>query len=173
VNHLRQPGFSPLRSALLSSQNPASATPLFSAPSALFSRVRIHLIPLNLRFLCFHTLTHSFASSNVTTSFFSIAFALFSQKHPGGVLVPSNKGSRPRNVATFEPSNDSGVLPLEHLQLQSLQLLPHSFPSQRGRCASFKRRARSSALPFPGTRHSSLAALCIIPRLTFQSGDAR
>lgn len=169
----RQPGSSSLRSASLLPRDPASATPLFSAPSTLFSRVRIHLIPLNLRFLCFHTLTHSFASSNITTSFFSIAFALFSQKHPGGGLVPSNKGSRPRTFATFEPSNVSGVLPLEHLQLQSLQLLPHSFPSQRGRWASFKQEALGSALPCPGTHHASLATLCIIPRLIFQTGDAR
>lgn len=121
MNRHRQPGSSSLRSASLLPRDPASATPLFSAPSTLFSRVRIHLIPLNLRFLCFHTLTHSFASSNITTSFFSIAFALFSQKHPGGgsslptrvlaraPLQPSSLPTAPgysrRSTCNFNPFN--------------------------------------------------------------------
>jgi hypothetical protein len=54
-----------------------------SAPSS--PGVPINLIPLHLRPLCFHTLTHSFASPKLLPLVFSIASALFPQNTGGGV----------------------------------------------------------------------------------------
>lgn len=51
---------------------------------ALSRRVRINIIPFDLRFLCFHTVTHSFASSKVVSLVFSISCALFQQNTRGG-----------------------------------------------------------------------------------------
>jgi len=96
VHRPRQPDRSLLPSDSIPPQNPPLVTALLSSPSALFSRVRIHLIPLNLRFLCFHTFTHSFVPSKITTLFFSYSSALFAQKHRG-------VGSHLSNQVLFDP----------------------------------------------------------------------
>ena len=63
-----------LLSALL---RPSVLDSQFSTPS--LSRVHINIIPWNLRFLCFHTLTHSFAMGNPSNSFPSRTCELFTQ----------------------------------------------------------------------------------------------
>jgi len=55
----------------------------FSTPS--LSRVHINIIPWNLRFLCFHTVTHPFAMGNPSKSFPSRACELFTQNTRVGV----------------------------------------------------------------------------------------
>lgn len=47
--------------------------------ASLLARVRINVFPKGLRFLCFHTLAHSFALRNSSTLFASITSALFRQ----------------------------------------------------------------------------------------------
>src|SRR5438552_4727065 len=58
------------------------------APVALcfphLQRVRNLLIPHTLTFLCFHTLTNSFAIVKNTTPFLSCHSALFAKNTPGG-----------------------------------------------------------------------------------------
>jgi hypothetical protein len=55
----------------------------------VFAKVRINIIPWDLRFLCFHTVTHSFAPRNPVTPFRSMASALFAQNtRGGGTLAP-------------------------------------------------------------------------------------
>jgi len=57
-----------------------------NCPSLLFyPRVPINLIPRRLALVCFHTLTHSFASVKLLTSLFSTIPALFAQNTGGGV----------------------------------------------------------------------------------------
>ncbi len=54
------------------------------ASPTLFARVHISIIPWGLRSLCFHTLTHSFASRNPSTLLPSIISAPFSKNTGGG-----------------------------------------------------------------------------------------
>jgi hypothetical protein len=55
----------------------SSASPAFFRPT--LATVHISIIPWTLRFLCFHTLTHSFAPSKTLSPILSIASALFTQ----------------------------------------------------------------------------------------------
>src|SRR5271169_4917503 len=54
-----------------------------SAAPTLFARVHINIIPWGLRSLCFHTLTHSFALRNPSTSLSSTVSALFCKNTRG------------------------------------------------------------------------------------------
>src|SRR5271169_4047399 len=73
---------------------------LFSPqPPPLFARVPINIIPWDLRSLCFHTLTHSFATGKMPSPLFSKVSALFGKNTRGGVGVflsntnPTTEGS--------------------------------------------------------------------------------
>jgi hypothetical protein len=82
-----------------------SFLPSFTAAGPVFARTRINIIPLVFRFLCFHTLTRSFAPRNPSTLLPSIASALFPQTPGGGcpfaspftIVIPSGttEGSDP------------------------------------------------------------------------------
>src|SRR5579862_1438308 len=48
-------------------------------PSRQFPRVHISIIPRHLRFLCFHTVTHSFVAADEVSPVFSIFSKLFAQ----------------------------------------------------------------------------------------------
>src|SRR5580704_18280629 len=58
------------------------------ARRCLSQKVHISIIPRHLRFLCFHTLTHSFALLNSLSSIFSGVSALFAKNTRGGVSMP-------------------------------------------------------------------------------------
>jgi len=82
---------------------PCSLTTLnFPLRTALFARVHINIIPNALAFLCFHTLTHSFATRKTLTPVFSIIPALFAQNTRGGGWLrsapSSHKGLHLSNV---------------------------------------------------------------------------
>jgi hypothetical protein len=58
-------------------------------PSPLcFARVRINIIPWDLRFLCFHTLTHSFATHKTLSHLLSGISGLFGKNTRGGGRPP-------------------------------------------------------------------------------------
>jgi hypothetical protein len=80
-----------------------AASPTHRSP-LVFAGVRIDIIPWDSFFLCFHTLTHSFAPCNPATPFRSIGSALFAQNTRGGgrvvlplLLYPSVPHSNARN----------------------------------------------------------------------------
>jgi hypothetical protein len=88
-----------------------SLSPLGREPASSSPRVPINLIPLHLRPLCFHTLTHSFASPKLLPPVFSIASALFPQNTGGGVGL--HWRGRIAQLAFF-------------LQLSNFAIFPHS-----------------------------------------------
>ena len=97
-----------------SSRTPAPPNPFFSHSSALLSRVRIHLIPQDLRFLSFQSLTHSFAVPNSLSPIFSAVSALFPQKPGSGWLylaLPSSCSASPSFPARCQLSSVSSQLP--------------------------------------------------------------
>jgi hypothetical protein len=54
-----------------------------------FAGVRINIIPWDLRFLCFHTLTHSFATHKTLSHLLSGISALFGKNTRGGGRPPA------------------------------------------------------------------------------------
>jgi POT family proton-dependent oligopeptide transporter len=84
------PDFPPLHLASLNSVPSALKSP-FARTARLGSLQKSAsiIIPWDLRFLCFHTVTHSFAPRNPVTPFRSMASALFAQNtRGGGTLAP-------------------------------------------------------------------------------------
>src|SRR5271170_1905267 len=60
----------------------------FRLSTPYLPRVRISIIPWNLHFFCFHTLTHSFALRTPSSLFPSTTCALFTQNTRVGVSLP-------------------------------------------------------------------------------------
>src|SRR5579859_18392 len=99
-----------------------------SALNRSFRSVRINIIPRHLAVLCFHTLTHSFATPKTLTPTFSIICALFAQNTRGGVWqeqlvipgeargllesVPIRRLGRPEDVAAVRRTSCGGRVQL-------------------------------------------------------------
>ncbi len=85
--------------------------PVLLTPARHSARVRMNINPRHLRFLCFHTLTHSFALSKTLSPIVSCPSALFAQNTRGGVPPLSSyrpaKYSYPANARTAVVSSPS------------------------------------------------------------------
>jgi hypothetical protein len=79
-----------------------------------------NIIPWDLRFLCFHTLTHSFVTSKTPSPLFSIVSALFAKNTPGAgrsssallhYSLPTIHSSRPSPRTSTLPPRIYGIIP--------------------------------------------------------------
>ena len=98
------------RDLLLSAPlRPSTLNGRLSTPS--FPRVRISIIPWNLRFLCFHTLTHSFALRYLASPFLSAASTLFAQNTRRGYPAQLLPASYPSRLAGYSARGAHPSLP--------------------------------------------------------------
>jgi hypothetical protein len=106
----------------LTHTNPSAPLIPPRCPSPLsFARVHINIIPWDLGFLCFHTLTHSFAMHKTLSHLLSGISALFNENTRGGRRPPltSHSVSGPVNPIPFIITFFAHPLPINPIESYS------------------------------------------------------